>query len=68
MNTHLQWFCEDIGDSTNDVSKYKADLYYYKKEYKTALHLYEQLLQVLPTTHSQVGIPVMYMCILDLCY
>ena len=35
--------------------KYKADLFYYKEMYESALKIYEDILILLPITHSQVN-------------
>lgn len=57
----LQWFCEVLLPSNNVggeepymPTKYKADHQYRRKDYLSASITYEQLLSLLPKTHSQV--------------
>lgn len=45
-----------MSERTGDymVMKFKADLLYYKEEYRDALRIYKDILTILPHTHGQV--------------
>ena len=44
-----------VSDGDYMIDKFKADLLYYKGQFKLALKIYKNIVSILPHTHEQVN-------------